>query len=78
MLRFKKYWKEYEGVHDRRSTCLLPSSRISCGSNQIVWEEIIVLNLDLAKPSEVLFLKMNRMNGTGSGLVIYFKDFSLA
>ena len=54
----------------------MPSSRISCGSNKIVWEEIIVLELNPAKPGEVFFLTMNRMNGTGKGLVIYFyKDF---
>ena len=35
-----------------------------------------VLNLNPAKPSEAFFLTMNRMNGTGRGLVIYFyKDF---
>ena len=62
--------KEYmtEGVH---AYCLLLELAV-------VWEEIIVLNLDLAQPSEVFFSKMSRMNGTGSGLVIYFKDFSPA
>ena len=65
--------KEYmtEGVN---AYCLL----LELAVDQTKLEEIIVLNLDLAKPSEVFFLTMNRMNGTGRGLVIYFKDFSLA